>query len=99
MVIAGFYGAHLAAAYNYQFENYSWAGSARSRSGKLAASIRDLHYWLTDHVSDGLVVTAIVALFAIAVACFVTLPVLALRWQKARDAHADAVAAAEASLD
>lgn len=37
--------------------------------------------------------------FTLAMACFVALPLLLLRWQRAKDTHAAAIARAEASAD
>lgn len=99
MAVAGTAGMRIASAYNYDIDTYDGFSSGRGRSGDIHDGVRNLHEWLESHVASEVVLVAIVILFIVAIGCFMSLPVLMLRWQRAKDAHADAVAKAEASLD
>lgn len=99
MAVAGVAGMRIASAYSYDIGTYGGFSAGRGRTGNIHEGVRDLHYWLDAHFASEVVLVAIIILFAITVGCFVALPVLRLRWQGAKDAHAAAVAKAEASVD
>lgn len=99
MAVAAVTGMRIASAYNYDIGTYGGFSAGRGRSGRTQQGIRDLHYWLEAHFASEVVLATIIILFVIAIGCFVALPLLLLRWQRAKDAHAAAVARAEASVD
>lgn len=85
MAVSAMLALRVAAGLNYDIDNFSWAGTFRSRSGKTHRSIRELHHWLDEHFSDEAVTVFLLLLWLVAIACFIALPVLLLRWQRVRE--------------